>query len=394
MKIFVPAMGRVNTQNRDGSGVRFAEIAKEWTKRGEELHILLPQREVTVLKNQGLEANFHILSEPIKSEKDNLFNILSIYLVRIFQSLFVRYPDSVDVIYVPSDFLVDLFPAIICKIKNRHARMFVCLFLVAPHPFKGYENVYSNRMKMPSLRELIYYFAQRISIIITRIFHGKILVLNSIDKKRIVNRGMREEDVFIVSMGVRVGEYERIIPEPNLSVYDAIFVGRLHPQKGLFDLIKIWKMVCEKNPGSRLAIVGGGSKWWFDKLNKEIEDAGLKGNIDILGFKDGEEKIKLLKSAKCFVMPSHYESWGMVIIEAMACGLPVVAYDLLIFKEIFKKGMVRIDIEDIISFSKEVLSFILDSEKRRRYMSDALSVARKYDWQIVAEREMEILKRD
>jgi len=56
--------------------------------------------------------------------------------------------------------------------------------------------------------------------------------------------------------------------------------------------------------------------------------------VDLLGFRQGAEKVRLLKNAGCFCMPSHYESFGQVAVEAMACGLPVVAYDLAIYDEI------------------------------------------------------------
>lgn len=391
MKIFVPAMGRINTQNRDGSEVRFAEIAKEWLLKGEDVYVMLPEREVAVLERQGVKAVFHILSEPVKSEKDTLFNVLLVYAIRMTQSLFTKYPDSVHVVYAPSDFLVDLIPAVLCKIKNRQAKLFVCLFLVAPNPFAGYENVYTKRRRIPSVRGIIYYITQKASILITRLFHGKILALNSFDKKSLVDMGMNEEDVFVVSMGVNFSDYDKIIRAPDAKPYDAIFVGRLHPQKGLFDLVKIWKIVCAERPESRLAIIGGGSDSWFNRLRKEIENTGLRDNIDILGFKDGEEKIRLLKSARCFVMPSHYESWGMTAVEAMASGLPVVAYRLPIFREIFHKGMTMVDIGDIGGFADAILNIINRSGCRMQLAQEAIDFARGFDWSFIAEKELQII---
>lgn len=391
MRIFVPAMGRVNTRNRDGSEVRFAEIAKEWLLKVEDVCVMLPEREAAVLERQGVKANFKILREPIKSEKDTLFNVLLIYTIRIVQSFFARYPDSIHVVYAPSDFLVDLIPAIICRIKNRRAKLIVCLFLIAPNPFTGYENVYTKRRRIPSARGVIYYITQKASILIIRLFHGKILVLNSFDKKSLVDIGMNKEDVFVVSMGVNFSEYDRVIRVPDAKPYDAIFVGRLHPQKGLFDLVKIWKIVCAKRPESKLAIIGGGSDSWFNQLGKEIKNIGLRNNIEMLGFKDGEEKIRLLKSARCFVMPSHYESWGMTAVEAMASGLPVVAYSLPIFREIFHQGMTMVNIGDINGFAEAILELLYKLGYRTRLAQEAAGFARRFDWSFIAEKELQII---
>lgn len=391
MKIFVPAMGRVNTRNRDGSEVRFAEMAKEWIERGEELHILLPEREVDVLSQQGVRgAALHVLKEPVRLQSDSLANVLAVYAVRMVQSFFVKYPVPVDVIYAPSDFLVDTIPAFLCRLRNKQARLFVCVFLLAPHPLKGYQGVYASGIRLPSARGLLFYLTQRIAIGLTRKLGGKLFVLNSMDRQGLIEKGVPAAEVYVVPMGVRVEEFARTSPG-NPGAFDGIFLGRLHPQKGVFDLIEVWSKVCASRPESRLAVVGGGGEWWSDELRRRARAAGLNGNIEILGFKAGEEKIKLLKSAKFLLMPSYYESWGMVAIEAMTCGLPVVAYDLPVFREIFPQGMVRVPIGDTNAMADAVLALMTRPEQAERLAREAVSHARKHDWGAIADAELQVL---
>ncbi len=391
MRIFVPAMGRVNTRNRDGSEVRFAEVAKEWIALGEDLHVLLPEREVDVLLQQGVcGATLQVLNEPIRSERDSLANVLIVYAVRMLQSLRVKYPVPVDVIYAPSDFLVDTLPAFLCRLKNKRARFFVCVFLLAPHPLTGYQGIHTGRRRFPTARGVLYYLTQKIAIKLTRKLGGKLLVLNSMDKQGLIDQGVPAADVRVVPMGVRVEEFART-PTDSPGTYDGIFVGRLHPQKGVLDLIEIWSKVCAKRPSSRLAIVGGGDEWWSDQLRRRAEAAGLQDNIDVLGFRAGKEKIKLLKSSKCLLLPSYYESWGMVAIEAMSCGLPVVAYDLPVFREIFRQGMVRAPIGDTDAMADAVLTLMTMPEEIERLSLEAVSHARKYDWGAIADAELRVL---
>ena len=391
MKIFVPAMGRVNTRNRDGSEVRFAEMAKEWIARGEDLHILLPEREVDVLSQQGVRgATLQVLKEPVGSERDSLSNVLIVYAVRMLQSLRVKYPAPVDVIYAPSDFLVDTIPAFLCKLRNKRARLFVCVFLLAPHPLKGYQGIHTDRRRFPTARGVLYYLTQKITIRLTRRLHGKLLVLNNADRDTLIESGVAGADVIVVSMGVDVDGFSRT-PADVHGEYDGIFLGRLHPQKGVLDLIEIWKRVCAKRSSSRLAVVGGGDEWWFDQLRRRIEAEGLQANIDLLGFRAGEEKVKLLKSAKCLVIPSYYESWGMVAIEAMSCGLPVVAYDLPVFRDIFPQGMVRVPIGDTDAMADAVLTLTTEPEYAGRLSREAVSHARKFEWGAIADAELRVL---
>jgi glycosyltransferase involved in cell wall biosynthesis len=392
MRIFIPAMGRVNTKNRDGSEVRFSEIAKRWLAWGQSLKVMLPRRQIGVFESQGvLGLDYQVFPEPFASEADSLGNVLKTYLWRLFRCLFVKYPRGLDAIYAPSDFLVDLIPALLAKLVNPRAKLTVCVFLIAPNPFKGYENVFRPRWRVPTLRGLLYYSTQAVAVCLARAFGARLLVLNAQDKHTLEARGIDGGFVEVVTMGVDAAVFDKVEITPETPVYEGIFLGRLHPQKGLLDLIRIWSLVCEKRPKARLGIIGGGSDWWFGKLGEEIARAGLSANVDLLGFKQGEEKIRLLKAAGCFCMPSHYESFGQVAVEAMAGGLPVVAYELAIYADIFPQGMVKLPQGDVAGFATQVLRVLDDQAWRTVLCDQARQVAAGFDWEAIAKRELSII---
>jgi glycosyltransferase involved in cell wall biosynthesis len=392
MRIFIPAMGRVNTKKRDGSEVRFSEIAKRWLAWGQELVVMLPKRQIGVFESQGVYGmDYQVFPEPFESEADSLGNVLKTYLWRLFRCLFVAYPDRLDAIYAPSDFLVDLIPALLAKLKNPKAKLTVCVFLIAPNPFRGYENVFRPRWRVPTIRGLLYWSTQMLAIGLVRLFGGRMLVLNSLDRDTLLGRGVDSEAVTVVTMGVDVGEFESVSVEPETPRYDGIFLGRLHPQKGLLDLVKIWRRVCESRPDAKLGIIGGGSDAWFERLTSEIGKFDLEPNVDLLGFKQGAEKVRLLKNAGCFCMPSHYESFGQVAVEAMACGLPVVAYNLLIYDEIFPGGMIRLPQGDVEGFAAEVLKVLEDPARHSLLVAEAALVAARFDWEAIARSELELV---
>ncbi|MCL5985049.1 MAG: glycosyltransferase family 4 protein [Actinobacteria bacterium] len=381
LRIFVPALGRVNTQNRDGSEIRFTEVAKRWPKDSAEISILLPQRELPIIKNEGVAATYHVLDEPIRSERDSFFNVLLIYGIRMIQAIQHKIKDEFGVVYCPSDFLVDLIPAVNAKRRNKGAKLVVCLFLVAPNPFRGYEFTSSTGYRRPTLRGLIYFLTQRFSVYLIRHFADLVLVLNSKDK-HYLSKYLPEDKIKVVSMGV---DYKSVASLPKKpKSYDGIFLGRLHPQKGLPDLIKIWRLVCDQQSAARLVIIGGGSEKWFSWLKSEIAQRNLSRDVEVLGPRFGEEKFALLKSSKLFLMPSYYESWGMVACEAMACGLPVVAYDLPIFVELFPKGMIRVPIKDVEAFASACLKLLNDEDLYRQVAAQALETSSAYDWDKIA----------
>jgi glycosyltransferase involved in cell wall biosynthesis len=394
MRIFIPAMGRVNTKNRDGSEVRFSEIAKRWLAWGQELVVMLPKRQIGVFESQGVFGmDYRVFPEPFESEADSLGNVLKTYLWRLFRCLFVAYPDKIDAIYAPSDFLVDLIPALLAKLKNPKAKLTVCVFLIAPNPFRGYENVFRPRWRVPTIRGLLYWSTQMLAIGLVRLFGGRMLVLNSLDRDTLLGRGVEPDAVTVVTMGVDVSEFESVSVEQETPRYDGIFLGRLHPQKGLLDLVKIWRRVCEVRPEAKLGIIGGGSDAWFERLTSEITKFDLEQNVDLLGFKQGAEKVRLLKNAGCFCMPSHYESFGQVAVEAMACGLPVVAYNLLIYDEIFPGGMIRLPQGDVDGFAAEVLKVLGDPSRHSLLVAEAALVAARFDWEAIARSELDLVGR-
>lgn len=102
-----------------------------------------------------------------------------------------------------------------------------------------------------------------------------------------------------------------------------IFVGRLHPQKNLKNLVAAIEVIKVKVPNIRLLIVGKGGN--ESELREQIENRNLSTNIKFLGFKTGNDLIKLYKASHVFVLPSIYEGQPLVLLEALAAKLPIVA---------------------------------------------------------------------
>lgn len=101
-----------------------------------------------------------------------------------------------------------------------------------------------------------------------------------------------------------------------------LFIGRLSYRKGLFDLLECAEVVCQ-HYDVRFILVGKGEL--EQKIRAIIEKKGLQDSIILVGHQNREELVKLYQRATIFVLPSHYEGLPTVLLEAMSCGLPVVA---------------------------------------------------------------------
>ncbi len=102
----------------------------------------------------------------------------------------------------------------------------------------------------------------------------------------------------------------------------ALFLSRLSPAKGLPDLVGAWTRI--EAPGWTVVIAGPDEEGHRGAVEAEIRERGLQGVFRFAGAVHGESKWDLYRSADLFVLPTHGESFGIVVAEALACGLPVI----------------------------------------------------------------------
>lgn len=104
-----------------------------------------------------------------------------------------------------------------------------------------------------------------------------------------------------------------------------LFLSRLHPLKGLNELLEVWnEFSVTEREGWELVVAGSGDEDYQELVRLFIQNNKLDKEISLVGFVDGQVKVDLLQSADVFVLPSYTESFGLAIGEAMSCGLPVI----------------------------------------------------------------------
>ena len=103
-----------------------------------------------------------------------------------------------------------------------------------------------------------------------------------------------------------------------------VFLSRIVPKKGIEILLESWKQLIPLFPNWNLVIVGNGEKEYIDKLNVIIKEYNISNSVEILPPAFGVEKYNLYVESSLFVLPTHSENFGMVIAEALSCGLPVI----------------------------------------------------------------------
>lgn len=103
-----------------------------------------------------------------------------------------------------------------------------------------------------------------------------------------------------------------------------LFLSRLHPKKGADLLLKSWERIRSSRPEWRLVMVGEGEATWVDGLRHFVRTNGLEETVLFTGSLEGSLKRSALAAAELFVLPSHSENFGQVVLEALAAARPVV----------------------------------------------------------------------
>jgi glycosyltransferase involved in cell wall biosynthesis len=187
----------------------------------------------------------------------------------------------------------------------------------------------------------------------------------------------RKIDACIIPNGL---DFERIQGlKPSSIVSDVLFAGRLIPEKGVELLIRTLPLLKKDHPHLKCLITGDGPE--RDNLEYLASKLELQENINFTGFiKDHEELLRIMKSSQVFVLPSRREGFGMVVLEANACGLPVVVvnHPMNAAIELVKNNENGFIVE---ASEKALADSIITGLNHKNDMQDAcIEFAQGYDW--------------
>ncbi len=305
------------------------------------------------------------------------------------QPLTINHQTPTIFLYSSSDFWMDSFPAVILKIRNPKFVWVSTCYQTAPNPFKGYSE--GEREKKYFLRALLYWLSQLPVKLLIKKFADFVIVNNEDERKRFPELDKKGKVIVLIG-AVRLDEIRKFQKSYQPStinhqslIFDAVFQGRFHPQKGVLELIDIWKRVVDKKPDAKLALIGNGPL--MQEVKDKIKKLELEKNVKLFGYLfDGPKKYKIFAQSKIVVHPAFYDSGGMAAAEAMAFGVPCVGFNLKAFESYYPKGMLKVKIGDLDAFADAVIKLLTDKNLRYKIAKEALEMIEKnWSWKKRAE---------
>lgn len=220
----------------------------------------------------------------------------------------------------------------------------------------------------------------------------KYVLVCSIAMKDVLS-GMTNAKIYVNPNGIDLDGLQSI---PAMAITHSspsiLFVGVLEKIKGVDVLLKALPLIKQTIPDIQLYILGKGSQ--ETELKKMVRNLRLEDNVKFMGYVSGTKKFSFYKSVDLFVLPSVYETFGIVLLEAMACGKAIVASRVGGIPAIVDDGMTGLLFEsgNENDLAKKVICLLQDTEQREKLGATGQERVGNFQWKNIAEKTVEIYR--
>ncbi len=379
----------IDSFSTSGAPMRFQSISSRWQKMNPQIKQCLlttiggksvTRRAGCVLSEFVFPASFILKKEPFKA-----YRMLS-YLITAWSALWLwrKVPQS-DCCITVSDYFCDIVPAMVLKRNKRTDKWIAWIHHKELQPSQRPGNRMINT---------ITWWIQEWSFRKIARYADCAMVLDSSAGDEVAFRlgelGMPADRIKRMRNGIDLAAI-RDVPESE-KVVDAVMIG-VRPNKGLHDIVPVWTEVQRRCPGTTLRLMGGITG--VGALKKSINAAGLSDLIEFVGepnsFLPLNVFVKLIKECRIMFAPSHEEGWGIAHCEAMACGLPVVAYDLPVYNRVYGESIVKAPCFEVASMAAKLCELLENAQKFEHFVVLGGETCQKYDWDMIAANELKLL---
>lgn len=321
----------VFTTSIAGGDIHFLKLAEGAARAGYELNYFGGHALREVIAQHKLPGTV-TLTDDAKMPKVNQGALGG--QVAMFRDMYGRYrrtlsqlnriqPD--DTVYAVSDYWFDVIPAV----RSASRKKMMVLHMEAPRLGQIISRSRPD-VDPKRLASLHYWASQEWSL---RRFAScerrHLIYLHPLMEPRLDRLGIGANERTLLSYGLEVGPTDAVPRQER--IYDVVWIGRVHRQKGIDDLLSTLQLLAQRLPNFRAMFIGNVR----DALTPEITARGLGKHVEFSGFVTEEEKIRLFKASRVFLMPSKHEGSPRVIGESLIAGTPVVAYEIPNYRPLF-----------------------------------------------------------
>lgn len=318
--------------------------------------------------NNGILANL----------KTNKLNYLLIPFFLIGEILAIKKicrVEKIDIIHANWLIPQGLAAVIYKKIFNKKAKI-ICT--VHGSDINSFNGLFSRKIKKIILKNIDY------------------IIAVSFDLKNQINL---PDKTTVISPGLNLKKFKPAPPSPqlkqqlNITNKCLLFVGRLVPSKGVEYLIKALVPVSKVYPDLKLLIIGDGPE--AARLKKLTLKLNLKNNIKFLGSQNNQDLPTYYNLADIFIGPSLQEGFGIVFLEALACGTPIIASEVGGIKDIIKANQNGLLIKpaDWKELAQKIIELLADKGKSTKLSQTGQKFVQQFSWENNLKKHLQIYQK-
>jgi glycosyltransferase involved in cell wall biosynthesis len=246
-------------------------------------------------------------------------------------------------------------------------------FLRFPHAFKTANRIYLTATTRATVRR-----ARRV-LTISEHARRDIVRLLSVPEERVdVTYPAAEERYRLVAAAeVEAFRLARGLPEAYVFA-----VGTLEPRKNLVGLLRAYARIATPRPP---LYVAGGTGWRFSPIFDTVQRLHLQDDVHFLGFVPEDELPLWYNAARLFAFPSLYEGFGLPVLEAMACGTPVITSTAASLPEVAGKAALMVPPEDTELLAREMERVLDDPQLRTEMRAAGRIQASRFSWRAMTD---------
>jgi len=171
-----------------------------------------------------------------------------------------------------------------------------------------------------------------------------------------------------------------------------LYVGTLSPRKNLVGLFRAYSLLQQRKEDPPPLVVAGAPGWLWEPIMRKVNDLNLQTRVKFCGFVQDDILPALLTGATLFVLPSLYEGFGLPVLEAMACGAPVVTSDRSSLPEVAGDAAVLVDPRSPEAIADGLRRLLDDAAGRRELVRRGLERARAFRWEVTARQTVAVYR--
>jgi glycosyltransferase involved in cell wall biosynthesis len=173
----------------------------------------------------------------------------------------------------------------------------------------------------------------------------------------------------------------------------ALAVGAIEPRKRYDHLIAAFAQARQQPGGPRMLAIAGRRGWLYESVFQAVEEHRVADTVRFLDYVLEDDLAALYSTADVLAMPSAYEGFGIPVIEAMACGAPVVCSDGGALPEAAGDAALIVPVDDIASLADALVAVTSETSRQEAMRARGLARAAEFTWERVARRHLEVYHR-